>query len=62
MTTLQGNGKMIQFAFNDVIHECSKNTYVVELPFIVCSNKKDAERIQQEIDNFVGKLGKKLIK
>ena len=62
MTTLQGNGKIIQFSFNNVIHECVNNSYVVELPFVVCSNKKDAERIQQDVGTYISKLSKKLLK
>jgi hypothetical protein len=62
MTTIHGEmGKTIQFAFSNVIHECNRHSYIVELPTVICSNKKDAERIQEDVGAFISALSKKLI-
>lgn len=63
MTTLRGdNGKKIQFAFSNVIHECERDTYIVELPTVICNSRKDAELMQEEISSFVSRLSKTIIK
>jgi len=63
MTTLEGNnGKTIHFAFNDTIHEVDRNTYIIEMPIVICSSKKDAEKVQQEVNIFISELSKKLLK
>ena len=63
MTTLQGeNGKTIQFALNNTIHEIDKNLHIIEMPVVICNNRKDAEHIQQNINLFVSELSKKIIK
>lgn len=61
MTTLEGAGRMIQYSTSNVIHECNDNTYIIEMPVIICDNKKDAEYIQSEIGSLVGELSRNLI-
>ena len=61
MTILEGAGRIIQYATSDVIHECNDNTYIIEMPVIICDNKKDAEYIQSEIGSLVGELSRNLI-
>ena len=63
MTTLQGdNGKRIKFAFSNRIHECERNMYIIEMPIIICNNRKDAELIQEEVGTFVSELSKTILK
>ena len=63
MTTLKGNnGKTIQFAFSNTIHEVERNMYIAELPLVICDNRKDAERIQEDVGTFISELSKKLLK
>ena len=63
MTTLHGkNGKIIQYSFNNSIHQCSNNMCIIEMPFVVCNNRKDAELIQTEVSAFISNLSKKLSK
>lgn len=61
MTTLQGNGRTIQFSFSNTIHECSRGIFVAELPLLVCSNKKDAEIIQQEVGTIISEVSKRIL-
>lgn len=62
MTTLLGdNNKRIQFSFSNVIHECDRNTYIVEMPTLVCSSRKDAEIMQREISAFVNELSRAIL-
>lgn len=57
MVTLRGEGyKKIEYALNDTIHECDKEMYMVEMPLLICNNKKDAEYMQRKINTFVGEL------
>ena len=63
MTVLQEeNGKTIRFSLNNTIHEIDKNLYIIEMPMVVCNNKKDAERIQQDVNIFISELSKKVLK
>lgn len=63
MITLHGDtGKTIQFSIGNAIYEGVNNTYVIEMPVVICSDKKDAKRIQEDISNLVGELSKKLLK
>jgi hypothetical protein len=62
MTTLYGdNNKKIQFSISNTIHECDSDMYTIESPTIVCNNKKDAERIQNELGSFVSKLSRTIL-
>lgn len=62
MTTLNGdNGKKIGFSFSNAIHEFNERTYVIEMPTIICNNRKDAELIQEEVGTFVSELSKNLL-
>lgn len=57
MIILRGdNGKKIEYVLDNVIHECDNEMYIVEMPLVVCNNKKDAEYIQSKINTFVGEL------
>ena len=63
MTTLTGEtGKTIQFSIGQAIYEGANNTYIAEMPIVICSNKKDAERIQEEIKTLIGNLSRELLK
>ena len=62
MTTLRGSdGSKVQYSISNVIHELNDNGYVVELPILVCSNRRDAELMQKEIATFVSKLSKAVL-
>ena len=62
MTTLRGdNGKKIEYALNDVIHECERDMYIVEMPVLICNNKKDAELMQSEINTYLGELSRAVL-
>lgn len=57
MVTLRGEGyKKIEYALNDTIQECDREMYIVEMPLLICNNKKDAEYMQRKINTFVGEL------
>lgn len=63
MTTLYGkNRKVIQFSLSNVIHECSRDMCIIEMPMVICNNRKDAEYIQKEIGEFIGALSEQLLK
>ena len=63
MITLRGEtGKTIQYSTGKVIYECANDSYIVEMPIVVCDNKKDAERIQKEISALIANLSKELSK
>ncbi len=62
MVTIRGNHKKIEYALNEVIHECERDMYIVDMPLLVCSNKKDAEIMQSEINSFVSELSRAVLK
>ena len=63
MTTIRGdNGKKIEFAFSNVIHECERDMYIIEMPTVICNNRKDAELIQEEVGAFISELSKTILK
>lgn len=63
MIAIQGdNGKKIQFTLSDVIHEYEENVYIIEMPIVICNNKKDAELIQEEVGTFVAEVSKAILK
>ena len=62
MTTLKGkNGDNMQLIFSNTIHEINRNTYMVEMPIVICDNKKNAERMQEDINLFINELSRKLL-
>lgn len=62
MTTLRGyNGKKIEYILNDVIHECERDMYIVEMPVLICNNKKDAELIQSKINAYLSELSRAVL-
>lgn len=61
MVTIRGNNKKIEYALSEVIHECERDMYVIEMPLLVCNNKKDAEIMQSEINSFVSELSRAVL-
>lgn len=66
MIILENENKNIKLKLNDNINVVTdkatgKLCYQIELPIVICSEKKDAEIIQQEVNTFVHKLGNKLV-
>ena len=66
MIILENENKNIKLKLNDNINivtdkATGKLCYQIELPIVICSEKKDAEIIQQEVNTFVHKLGNKLV-
>lgn len=66
MIILENENKSIKLKLNDNIKVISDNMtgklcYQIELPIIICSEKKDAETIQQEVNTFVHKLGNDIL-
>lgn len=68
MTIMTGKEKVIQFSHADVIQEnvenkgiCNVYTYTPELPTITCSNKQDAEYIQQKVNTLIREITHELL-
>ncbi len=61
MVTIRGNNKKIEYALSEVIHECERDVYVIEMPLLICNNKKDAEIMQSEINSFVSELSRAVL-
>lgn len=62
MITLQGDeGKKIEYTLNDVIRECEENVCIVEMPLLICNNKKDAEYMQNKINTFIVELSRTVL-
>ena len=62
MTIIHGdNNKKIGFAFSNTIHECDTNMYLIDMPIVICNNRKDAELIQEEVSTFVSELSKAIL-
>lgn len=66
MIILENENKNIKLKLNDNVNVITdkatgKLCYQIELPVIICSEKKDAEVIQQEVNTFVHKLGNTLV-
>ena len=62
MVTLRGEGyKKIEYALNDTIHECDGEMYIVEMPLLICNNKRNAEYMQNKINTFVGELSRTVL-
>ena len=68
MTTLNNDsGKIIKISLTDKIdvitdYDEKRICYSIELPKISTTSKEDAETIQKEVNTFVSKLCKKLMK
>ncbi len=67
MTILSNNQKNIKIRFTNTVYksydkEENQECFNVNPPYISCSNKQDAERIQEEINTLVNKLSKELMK
>lgn len=67
MTTLSNNQKSIKIRFTDSVcttydREAQDECYNVNPPYISCSNKQDAIRIQREVNDLVNKLCRELLK
>ena len=57
MVTIKGkNGKQIHYKLSDKIHEYENNTYTIEMPLVTCSDNKDAELIQNEVNTFIAEI------
>ena len=68
MTTLNNKNRAIQFSHSNVIHEnkertalCDTYTYLPELPVVICSEKTDAEYIQNKINTFIRELSHEIL-
>ena len=63
MITINGKDgkKILQYACSNVIYECDRNIYIPEMPTVICSNKKDAERIQADIAELITYLSKEIL-
>lgn len=56
------NGNTLEVACTNTLLEYENNVYIVELPTVICNNRKLAEQIQEETNSFVSNLSKKLLK
>ena len=68
MTTLNNKNKALKFSHANGIHEnieyngmCRVYTYTPELPTITCSEKTDAEYIQQRVNSFIRELSHEIL-
>lgn len=67
MTVLSNNQKSIKLSFTNKISisydkDYNKECYNVNLPAVSCTNLQDAERIQQEVNEFVNKFSRDLLR
>lgn len=64
MVILSNGAKAIQYSYGNMIlgNTDTPTSYTVELPTVVCSDKNDAEYVQQEINKFVSNLSREIIK
>ncbi len=66
MTTLSKGDKSIQISMENIICEPTNTDnhsilYIIQAPKIICNDKKDAEYIQQKVNDFSMKLCKELL-
>lgn len=62
MLNLKGNnGRTIQIVFGDAVYESNRDTYIIDLPMVICNDKKVAEFIREEINRHLGNLSEKLL-
>lgn len=62
MLIMSNGTKMIKVGLSDIIIENTKNEFTVELPKVICDNKKDAVYIQQRVNSLVNELSEELLK
>lgn len=64
MVILSNGAKAIQYSHGKMIegNTDAPASYIVELPTVVCSDKNDAEYIQQETNKFISNLSREIIK
>lgn len=66
MTTFSNKDKIIEITFDAHIEKAKvvteKDMYIVVLPEVKCSSEEDACRILTEINKYILKLSKDLIK
>ena len=55
------NDKEIKYILNNDIIECNDNTYIVQMPILVCNKKDNAEYIQSKINTFVNELSRTIL-
>lgn len=68
MTIMNNKNKAIQFSYGNTIREnvesaalCNVFTYTPELPVITCSDKSDAEYMQQKVNAFIRDLSQEIL-
>lgn len=66
MTTLTKGDKSIQISIENITCEPTDTdnhsiSYIVQAPKIICNNKKDAEYIQQKVNDFTMNLCRELL-
>jgi len=63
MTILSNGKKNIRFSLNNEIKELKNETtmYVLNTTAIICSNKEDAEIIQQKLNSFISDISHDLL-
>lgn len=68
MTTLSNKKRAIRFSHAENIQEnieyngmCRIYTYTPELPTVTCSEKVDAEYVQQKVNAFIRELSHELL-
>lgn len=66
MTTLTKGNKSIQINIGNITCEPTDTnnhsiSYIVQAPKVICNNKKDAEYIQQKVNDFTMSLCRKLL-
>lgn len=62
MTTLEGNGKVINFKCSDNVTVLGDNEYELNLPMVSCTKMEDAKYMQTKINEFVKNLSRELVK
>ena len=64
MVILNNGRNEIRYTLGNSLLKCQKtnsSVYMVDVPKVSCTNEKDAEMIQQELNDLVGRLSHKLI-
>lgn len=62
MITLHGHdNNTIQLSLTNIIHEFDNNMYLIEMPTIMCNNKRHADYIRKEVNAFVNEISKKTL-
>lgn len=65
MTIFNNDEKFIKLRFNNSIQhsidEEKKSCYTINMPTVICSDKKDAETVQKIINSVINNLCKEII-